>query len=93
MLFWYFTHTKGTVTGKKGIGTRKRAASPSAAERLAKMAKMADDRAHGSFRDRARQEYEERRANGRLRPAQRTCSTLDEKAGIQVRFTYLFLVS
>ncbi|RPD61927.1 hypothetical protein L226DRAFT_560632 [Lentinus tigrinus ALCF2SS1-7] len=75
--------------GKKGIGTRKRAASPSAAERLAKMAKMVDDRAHGSFRDRAKQEYEERRANGRLRPAQRTCATLDEKAGIQFNVLWL----
>ena len=72
------------AAGKTGIGLRKRAASPTAGERLAKMAKMAEDRTHGSFRDRARQEYEERRATGRLHPAQRTCSTLDEKAGIQV---------
>ena len=49
------------------------------------MAKMAEDREHVSFRDRARAEYEERRAVGRLAPAQRTCATLDEKAGIQVR--------
>ncbi|RDX53138.1 hypothetical protein OH76DRAFT_1376385 [Lentinus brumalis] len=75
--------------GKKGIGTRKRAVSPTAPERLAKMAKMADDRTHGSFRDRAKQEYEERRANGRLRPAQRTCVTLDEKAGIQFNVLWL----
>ncbi|KAI0721874.1 hypothetical protein C8T65DRAFT_565447 [Cerioporus squamosus] len=75
--------------GKKGIGTRKRAASPSAPERLAKMAKMAEDRTHGSFRDRAKQEYEERRANGRLRPAQRTCVTLDEKAGIHFNVLWL----
>ena len=73
------------AAGKTGIGLRKRATSPTAGERLAKMAKMAEDRTHGSFRDRARQEYEERRATGRLHPAQRTCSTLDEKAGIQVR--------
>ncbi|KAJ3001072.1 hypothetical protein NUW54_g6665 [Trametes sanguinea] len=71
--------------GKKGIGLGKRARSPTAPERLAKMAKMAEERDHLSFRDRARQEYEERRAVGRLAPAQRTCATLDEKAGIQVR--------
>ena len=65
----------------------KRARSPTAPERLAKMAKMAEERTHTSFRDRARQEYEERRAAGRLRPAQRTCATLDEKAGIQVRLS------
>ncbi|KAI0773935.1 hypothetical protein C8Q74DRAFT_797877 [Fomes fomentarius] len=68
--------------GKTGIGLRKRAASPSASERLAKMAKMAEDRTHGDFRDRARQEYEERRAVGRLHPAQRTCATLDEKFNV-----------
>ena len=77
-----------SFVGKKGIGLGKRAASPSAPERRAKMAKMAEDRAQGSFRDRARQEYEERRAAGRLHPAQRTCATLDEKAGIQVRFHF-----
>ncbi|KAI0751355.1 hypothetical protein C8Q80DRAFT_1156875 [Daedaleopsis nitida] len=75
--------------GRTGIGLRKRAASPTAPERLAKMAKMAEDRAHGSFRDRARQDYEERRAVGRLHPAQRTCSTLDEKAGIQFNVLWL----
>ncbi|KAI0334765.1 hypothetical protein GY45DRAFT_1431268 [Cubamyces sp. BRFM 1775] len=75
--------------GKKGIGSRKRAASPSAPERLAKMAKMAEEREHVSFRDRARAEYEERRAVGRLAPAQRTCATLDEKAGIQFNVLWL----
>ncbi|KAG1753856.1 uncharacterized protein EDB91DRAFT_1326349 [Suillus paluster] len=68
--------------GKKGIGLGKRARSPSAADRLAKMAKMAEAVSHESFRDRARREYEERRAEGRLAPARRTCLTLDEKAGI-----------
>ena len=72
------------VTGKQGIGLGKRAASPNAAERLAKMAKMAESRQHEDFRDRARQEYAERRAEGRLVPAQRTCMTLDEKAGREV---------
>ncbi|KAF7301424.1 G-patch domain-containing protein [Mycena indigotica] len=68
--------------GKRGIGLGvKRARSPSFAERVAKMAKMADDTRNRDFRDRARQEYEERRAEGRLVPAQRTCVSLDEKAG------------
>ncbi|OSC99170.1 hypothetical protein PYCCODRAFT_1395626 [Trametes coccinea BRFM310] len=75
--------------GKKGIGLGKRARSPTAPERLAKMAKMAEERDHLSFRDRARQEYEERRAVGRLAPAQRTCATLDEKAGIQFNVLWL----
>ncbi|KNZ73869.1 Coiled-coil domain-containing protein 75 [Termitomyces sp. J132] len=71
--------------GKKGIGLGKRAASPSAsAGRAAKMAKMAEEAeviSHRNFRNRARREYEEKRAEGRLVPAQRTCVTLDEKAG------------
>ncbi|KAH7920272.1 hypothetical protein BV22DRAFT_1040030 [Leucogyrophana mollusca] len=70
-------------TGKKGIGLGKRTRSPLSTSRVAKMAKMAEDAAsHETFRDRARREYEERRAEGRLGPAQRTCQTLDEKAGI-----------
>ncbi|KAJ7068108.1 hypothetical protein C8F01DRAFT_1078710 [Mycena amicta] len=69
-------------TGKRGIGLGvKRARSPTAAERVAKMARMADNTRNLDFRDRARQEYEERRAEGRLAPAQRTCVSLDEKAG------------
>ncbi|KAI0356638.1 hypothetical protein OH77DRAFT_1436266 [Trametes cingulata] len=75
--------------GKKGIGLVRRAPSPTAPERLAKMARMAEERDHLSFRDRARQEYEERRAVGRLGPAQRTCATLDEKAGIQLNVLWL----
>lgn len=35
-------------------------------ERITKMAKMEEEATHGSFRDRARQEYEERKAEGRL---------------------------
>ena len=49
------------------------------------MAKMAEEHDHKTFRDRARLEYEERRAEGRLAPAQRTCATLDERAGKEVR--------
>jgi hypothetical protein len=76
-----------SVTGKKGIGLgkRARAPSPTSAERVAKMAKMAEVTSHETYRDRARQEYEERRAEGRLIPAQRTCGTLDEKSGKLVR--------
>jgi hypothetical protein len=75
--------------GKKGIGLGKRARSPGAANRIAKMAKMAEDASHESFRDRARREYEERRAEGRIAAAKRTCLTLDEKAGITVRLIAL----
>lgn len=76
-------------TGKKGIGLGKRPPSPSASERMAKMAKMAEQADHTTFRDRVRQEYEERRAQGRLAPAQRTCANLDEKA--DVKFNVLWL--
>ncbi|KAH9482860.1 G patch domain-containing protein 11 [Psilocybe cubensis] len=67
--------------GRKGIGLGKRARSPSAAERLAKMAKMAEDMEHRDFRGRARDEYKNRQAEGRLAPAQLTCTTLDEQMG------------
>ncbi|KAE9410269.1 RNA-binding domain-containing protein [Gymnopus androsaceus JB14] len=79
-------------TGKEGIGTsRKRGLSPTAAERIAKMAKMAEDSTKEDFRDRARREYEERRAEGRLGPAQGTCATLDEKSGILFNVLWLNL--
>lgn len=45
------------------------------------MAKMAEATSHETYRDRARQEYEERRAEGRLGPLQHTCAALDEKSG------------
>lgn len=38
----------------------------------------------GSYRDRARAEYEEKRAEGRLHGARQTCITLDEEAGKNV---------
>jgi len=50
------------------------------------MAKMAEVTSHETYRDRTRQEYEERRADGRLIPAQRTCETLDDKSGKSVRY-------
>lgn len=82
-------HSSGTTSnnydliGKKGIGLgkRARAPSPTSAERVAKMAKMADATSQETYRDRTRQEYEERRAEGRLGPVQRTCTSLDEQSG------------
>ncbi|KAJ3566009.1 hypothetical protein NP233_g7269 [Leucocoprinus birnbaumii] len=67
-------------SGKKGIGTVKRARSPGANDRITKMAKMEEESSSKTFRDRARQDYEQRKADAKLGPAQRTCSTLDEKA-------------
>ncbi|KAF9246949.1 hypothetical protein BU15DRAFT_38624 [Melanogaster broomeanus] len=76
-------------SGKRGIGLGKRARSPGASDRLAKMAKMAEDASKENFRDRSRREYEEKRAEARLAPAQRTCLTLDEKAGITFNILWL----
>ncbi|KAG7445834.1 uncharacterized protein BT62DRAFT_980829 [Guyanagaster necrorhizus] len=75
--------------GRKGIGTRKRAPSPTSAERIAKMAKMVETVKQSNFRDRAMQEYAERRAEGRLLSAQRTCSNLDEKTAIEFNVLWL----
>lgn len=58
-----------TLLGRKGIGTKRRAASPlSSEQRVAKMAKMAEDTARASldYRMRTKQAYEEKRAEGRL---------------------------
>ena len=70
-------------SGKKeaGIGVRKRPASPLSHDLVAKMAKMNEEKDKTSFRDRAREQYLERQASGRLGPAQRTCVSLDEKNG------------
>ena len=54
------------ILGRKGIGLGKRPRSPSAPERLAKMAKMAEEMDHRDFRERARDDYNNRRAEGRL---------------------------
>ncbi|KAJ3504986.1 hypothetical protein NLJ89_g7652 [Agrocybe chaxingu] len=67
--------------GRQGIGLGKRTRSPGATERIAKMAKMAEEKDHRDFRERARDEYNNRKAEGRLVPAQLTCSTLDEQMG------------
>jgi hypothetical protein len=74
-----------STLGRKGIGLGKRAPSPTELERLAKAAKVAEDADKVSFRDRTRREFEQRRAESRLGPAQRTCATLDERAGKEVR--------
>lgn len=46
---------------------------------------MDEETSKESFRDRTRREFEQKRAENRLIPAQNTCVTLDEKAGKQVR--------
>jgi hypothetical protein len=68
------------LLGRQGLGKRKRAVSPTIAGKLAKVVQQAEEEARGSYRERARQEYEERRAAGRLVTVTQTCMTLDEKA-------------
>ncbi|KAF4602243.1 hypothetical protein EYR40_005448 [Pleurotus pulmonarius] len=79
--------------GKKGIGlvTLKRSRSPtSSQDRVTKMAKMAEESSrHKDFRERAKQQYNEKRAEGRLGPAQSTCITLDEKKGVSFNVLWL----
>lgn len=75
--------------GKKGIGLGKRSRSPGASERIAKMAKMAEEADRDNFRDRSRRQYEDRHAESRLVLAQRTCSNLDEEAGISFNVFWL----
>jgi len=77
------------MTGRKGIGLGKRAPSPTELDRLAKVAKAAEDADNESFRDRSRREFEQRRAEARLGPAQRTCATLDERAGKEFNVLWL----
>ncbi|TFK29303.1 RNA-binding domain-containing protein [Coprinopsis marcescibilis] len=76
-------------TGKRGIGLGKRARSPDATERLAKISKMAEEADHRDFRERARDDYHNRRAEGRLGPAQLTCATLDEQTGKEFNVLWL----
>jgi hypothetical protein len=78
-------HSITITVGRKGIGLGKRAPSPTELERLAKVARATEETNKESFRDRTRREYEQRRAEARLGPAQRTCVTLDERAGMEVR--------
>lgn len=72
------------TVGKSGIGGVKRPPSPAALERVAKMAKQSETLSAGEFRDRARKEYEDRRAEGKLRHARATCVNLDAKGGVEV---------
>ncbi|TDL29286.1 hypothetical protein BD410DRAFT_779649 [Rickenella mellea] len=69
-------------TGKKGVGLGKRAPSPSALTHAAKVAKVSEENVKETFRERARREFEEKRAEGRLFNAMKTLRTLDEKSGI-----------
>ncbi|KAF9779482.1 hypothetical protein BJ322DRAFT_1101710 [Thelephora terrestris] len=69
--------------GKTGIGGVKRPPSPTALERVAKIARQSEALSADEFRDRARKEYEDRRAEGKLRHARATCVNLDTKADIK----------
>ncbi|KAH9007066.1 hypothetical protein EDB86DRAFT_3231551 [Lactarius hatsudake] len=76
-------------SGRKGIGLGKRAPSPNELERLTKAAKVAEEADKESFRDRTRREFEQRRAEARLAPAQVTCASLDERAGKEFNVFWL----
>ncbi|CAG7849375.1 SubName: Full=Uncharacterized protein {ECO:0000313/EMBL:CCA78091.1} [Serendipita indica DSM 11827] len=77
--------------GRKGLGAMKRPLSPDSVahelERAAKAAKTREALSQDEFRSRNRAEFEEKRDEGRLLSAQKTCAVLDEKAG--VTFNYL----
>lgn len=79
------------IQGRKGLGAMKRPLSPESTknelERAAKSARLNEEGVKDTFRSRARGEYEERRDEGRLSSAQKTCAALDENAGITVRIT------
>lgn len=75
--------------GRKGLGLGKRAASPtsSSSSHPSKSAKLTthDVEDAEAFRNRTRLEYEEKRAEGRLVFATRTCVALDEeRQGLKV---------
>jgi hypothetical protein len=75
--------------GRKGLGAMKRPLSPdsvtSELERTAKLAKVNEDSSQDHYRNRNKLEYEERRDEGRLTSAQKTCADLDGKHGVTVR--------
>ncbi|THH17617.1 hypothetical protein EW146_g3217, partial [Bondarzewia mesenterica] len=75
--------------GRKGIGLGKRVAAPTDIERVTKVAKVEEESNQASFRDRARQDFEQRRMEGKLVLAQHTCSNLDEKAGKKFNILWL----
>ena len=74
----------GSFAGKTGIGGVKRPPSPTTLERAAKVAKQSESLTADEFRNRARKEYEDRRAEGKLRHARATCVSLDTDAKIKV---------
>ncbi|KZO93249.1 hypothetical protein CALVIDRAFT_486210 [Calocera viscosa TUFC12733] len=85
-----FAHRKTPLplsvwSGRQGLGKGKRALSPTAEadEKAAKVAKLAADEAASAetFRTKARQEFEERRTEGRLMSARKTCMTMDDGIG------------
>jgi len=59
-----------------------------AAERARRIAKLAYDSSNQNFRTRTRIEHEEKRDEGRFFSARKTYPTLDEKAGIEVSYSY-----
>jgi len=71
--------------GKTGIGGVKRPPSPSRLELAAKRAKQFEALSADEFRDRVRREYEDRRAEGKLRHARTTCLNLDTNSDVKVR--------
>ncbi|EJD53894.1 hypothetical protein AURDEDRAFT_180277 [Auricularia subglabra TFB-10046 SS5] len=76
--------------GRKGVGLGKRPAVPDGTERAAKVARIAaDDENRTDYRGRAREGWEDRRAEGRMAAAQRTCKSLDEKAGKEFNVFWL----
>ncbi|KAG8733046.1 hypothetical protein FRC11_009049 [Ceratobasidium sp. 423] len=74
--------------GRKGLGLGKRAMSPplggsSKAAKASAEEDAAEKSRNENFRAQARGGYEERRDEGRLRAALRTCANLDEKNGVK----------
>ncbi|KAG8743596.1 hypothetical protein FRC12_015017 [Ceratobasidium sp. 428] len=74
--------------GRKGLGLGKRAMSPplggsSKAAKMSAEEDAAEKSRNESYRSRARGDYEEKRDEGRLRAALRTCATLDEAHGVK----------
>jgi len=76
------------VQGRKGLGAMKRPLSPPSAsdelERAARLARANETSSQENYRSRGRLEYEEKRDEGRLISAQKTCADLDEKHGVKV---------
>ncbi|GAB1523453.1 hypothetical protein RhiTH_006602 [Rhizoctonia solani] len=74
--------------GRKGLGLGKRAMSPplggsSKAAKASAEENAAEKSRNDNFRAQARGDYEERRDEGRLRAALRTCANLDEGHGVK----------